>query len=521
MRINVGGTLRVAELARTLPKLRRFVALGGYRATRLPAWFQDAPYPLSKTDQERLYKESGAYEASKLHAHRAIGAFAQEHHLPLTSVHPSTVIGSSTSGETNQLTGLADTAERLWQGRMPAMVGTEKTFIPIVCVDYLADFLASVPHNDATLGQDLCVLNSESPNLPGLVQEMAAHLGVRAPRRMLSKRFVSALPEAITGVEKETLTFLSEDRYNTRSAEEHANRAGLQMPDFGTSLHLWLDYLVATRFLKDEAGSGHFVSCAGSQTYVNGDLAQADTLFLHGLPWDGESGQGLSGAMGGETVRPDLPGMGRSSRSAKPLDEWLEELLASRSQPIRIVAHSLSSGVALRYALRRPERVSEVVLVSPFFLQAPAPKWMRCPSVTSRLLRTGNAEVLGSRLLGDESHSPAVTSAHTHLRRRGVSFTIAEALSHASQAEERASLLAALAETKTPLCLIHGAKDPLTSSVSHDVFAVENTGHNPHVQNPEAVAKVIRQWRQGAKRSLRSCSTPVASTPACPVPSLG
>lgn len=306
---------------------------------------------------------------------------------------------------------------------MPAMVGTAKTFVPIVCVDYLADFLASVPNNEATLGQDLCVLDTNTPDLPELVQHIATHLGVDAPQRMLSKRFISALPEAISGVEKETLTFLSEDRYDTRSAEEHAKSVGLEMPSWKPSLHRWIDYLIATRFLRDEAGSGHFVSAAGSQTYVEGDLTQADALFLHGLPWDGESGRGLTDAMQGESfARPDLPGMGRSSDSVRPLDEWLEELLASRSRPIRIIAHSLSCGVALRYALRQPQRVSELMLISPFFLQAPAPVWMRVPHVTSRLLRIGNAEALGARLLGEGgrhrvgAYSPAPKRSGVHHR---------------------------------------------------------------------------------------------------------
>lgn len=213
--INVGGTLRVARFAKTLPQLRRFVALGGYRATRLPAWLQAAALPLPETLQARLYKECGAYEASKLEAHLVLGAFAKEHALPLTNVHPSTVIGSSLTGETSQKTGLAETVERLWHGKMPALVGTAKTFVPIVCVDYLADFLASVPANPIALGQDLCVLDPQTPDLPDLVMHMAAHLGVRAPRRILSKAFIGALPEALTGVEKETLTFLSEDRYDT------------------------------------------------------------------------------------------------------------------------------------------------------------------------------------------------------------------------------------------------------------------------------------------------------------------
>lgn len=510
--VNVGGALRVAAFAKTLPQLRRFIALGGYRATRLPDWLPNAA-PLSSVLRDRLYKEHGAYEASKLEAHLELGEFAREHALPLTSVHPSTVIGSSLTGETSQRTGLAETVERLWSGQMPALVGTAQTFVPIVCVDYLADFLASVPSNAATLGQDLCVLDPETPNLPVLVSHMADHLGIRAPRRIVSKGLVAALPEAMSGVEKETLTFLSEDRYDTRAAEEHAEYAALSMPEWGAAVQRWLDFLVSTRFLQEDPTHGRFASCAGSQTYVEGDIEEADTLFLHGLPWDGESGRALADAMSERFLRPDLPGMGRSSSCEGSFDEWLDALLTSRTRPIRIVAHSLSTGIALRFAKRWPERVSELVLISPFFLQAPAPRWLRCPVLTSRLLRVGDDKAMSVRLLGEDVSSQAVLSAHAHLRRRGVSWNIAKALSEASRAEERASLQEVLRQNEMPCCLIHGTNDAV--ELSHDVvtFAIEAAGHNPHVQKPALVARVIQEWRSG-RRDIGLASSRVFGRPA-------
>ncbi|MFK8003438.1 MAG: alpha/beta fold hydrolase [Polyangiales bacterium] len=515
--INVGGTLRVAAFAKTLPKLRRFVALGGYRATRLPDWLENS----ESRAFDRLYKEHGAYEASKLEAHLALQDFAQRHDLPLTSVHPSTVIGSSLTGETSQLTGLAEMVERLWRHQMPALVGTAQTFLPIVCVDYLADFLASVPANEATLGQDLCVLDSQTPNLPELIAHMAGHMGVRAPHRIVSKALVAALPEAITGVDKETLTFLSEDRYDTRSAEEHARQAGLQMPEWGLALERWIDFLVSTRFLQGEStrslqeAPGRFVSCAGSQTYLKGDVEEAETLFLHGLPWDGESGRPLASAMNERLLRPDLPGMGRSSASTEPLDEWLAALLAPRTRPIRIVAHSLSTGIALRYANRWPDKVSELVLVSPFFLQAPAPLWLRCPAVTSGLLRFGDDAAMSRRLLSDELPPRAVTSAHAHLRRRGVSWTMAKALSEASSVQERSSLVKELHTLTSRWCVVHGALDPIKLEGFEEGIArafVIDAGHNPHVQKPVDVARVIQRWRtEGAENADALAPTTISS----------
>lgn len=280
------------------------------------------------------------------------------------------------------------------------------------------------------------------------------------------------------------------------------------MPDWHLSLKRWLDHLVSTRFLQQASTHGRFVSCAGSQTYLEGELNQADTIFLHGLPWNGESGRPLSEAMGGAVVRPDLPGMGRSSACEGPMDEWLAALLASRSRPIRIVAHSFATGIALRYARRWPEQVRELVLVSPFFLQAPAPRWMRCPYVTSRLLRIGDVHAMTGRLLGEEAGmaKSAVASAHSHLRQRDVARTVAESLSLASRSTERAALIEVLREVEVPCCVIHGVNDPVSlGDLTGPAFSIEG-GHNVHLQKPDQVAQVIQAWRS-AKPMAHSRAT--------------
>lgn len=74
----------------TRTDLRRLVYLGGYRMTRLPAWVGDS-HPLPETTLRRLYLELGPYEASKVEAHFAVRAGAEELGVPLTIISPSTV----------------------------------------------------------------------------------------------------------------------------------------------------------------------------------------------------------------------------------------------------------------------------------------------------------------------------------------------------------------------------------------------------------------------------------------------
>jgi len=264
---NVGGTERVATWAASQPGLRRFVHLGGYRATALPRWLAGTTYPLSERLRARLYASHGAYEASKLESYLAIRARAPG--LPLTVVHPSTVIGAAATGETSQVTGLGETVARLWRGELPALVGTARTFVPLVTVDYLAELMATVPEHASLLGQELCVLDPSTPRLPLLVRAIAAHVGVAAPTRTLPRGLVARLPRALTGIDREALTFLVEDEYDTSSADAHAATVGLARPDLRAATERWATHLIATRFGEDPAAmTGRFVSTGGSRSYV-------------------------------------------------------------------------------------------------------------------------------------------------------------------------------------------------------------------------------------------------------------
>src|SRR5690606_33356317 len=150
--------------------------------------------PLSTRDRARLYREHGAYEASKLESQLELRAFTTQHGLPLTIVSPSTVIGDSRTGETTQGTGLGELVGRMVAGELPALAGTARTNVPVVAVDHVAAMLATAPERDATRGVELCVLDSRTPRLPELMRRIGEHLGVAVPTRTVSPTVLRALP---------------------------------------------------------------------------------------------------------------------------------------------------------------------------------------------------------------------------------------------------------------------------------------------------------------------------------------
>jgi nucleoside-diphosphate-sugar epimerase/pimeloyl-ACP methyl ester carboxylesterase len=492
--VNVEGTRRVLAWARDRPALRRFIHLGGYRATRLPSWLEGVGFPLDESISRRMYREMGAYEASKLESHLAVRASD----LPITIVNPSTVIGDSRTGETMQVTGMGETVQRLYEGTLPALGGTPRTNVPLVSVDHVADVLATAPERHETLGEELCVLDQRTPPLPELVARIGAHLGVPVPNRLVSTRLLRAVPSVLTGIEPETLTFLTEDSYDTATAEAHNRAMGITMPSFDTTLERWVTYLVSTRFgAADAAKPARFVDAAGSRTYCVGDPERAEAVFLHGIPWDGESWHEVVSLLDLPAATPDLPGLGRSSAAEGDFVAWLGALLGSRREPVSLIGHSLGSEVAVRYAHAFPDRVSVLVLVSPFFLQARPAWYLRMPAITSRAFSRGSAETMQRQLIGARAGlHPATASAHAQLRRRGVAARTAGALASAAHPGRREELRTLLSELRIPVLLVHGEGDPLVAEAPEgvDVALVSAAGHNPQVSRPKETAAAIRAW---------------------------
>ncbi len=496
-RINVDGSLRVLRWAAERPALRRYVLVSGYRVAAPEVIAEAGPGPLDDTKRDGLYRRLGAYEASKFEEHLTVRDESKRLGVPLSLVNPASVIGDSETGETTQFIGLTSTIRDLFNGKMPAMAGGPDIFVPVVTVDYLARFMARLPEYPDAAGGSYWLLDQRTPNLPELVRWVANYAGVKAPTRSLPVGLIAALPRALTGVEPETLSFLSTLRYDTQSADELASQMGLTMPDVFSSLERWVDFLVASRFGDQTTDpTGRFIATAGGRTFVAGERQRPDNVLLHGLPLDSESWRDVEAQLSGSSLRIDLAGLGRSSASsaADPLT-WMNDVFAGIEPPPVLVGHSLGCEPALRFAVQRPEAIKALVLVSPFFLQS-RPSWpMTCPATMSMVFRFSDPERLPERLLGAGAPmSPALESAAWHLKRGGVSWRTAEALSRAASPALRNELRELLARVQVPIRLIVGEHDALLHEVPDmDVVTIPDAGHYSQLTHPEAVASVIER----------------------------
>ena len=488
---NVGIVEQVLDFAAGLPNLTRVVHISGYRVGG-----QDpAMVPWADDERRRRYAKLGAYEASKMESDAIFQASAEELGVPWTVVNPSSVIGESETGESDQQIGLADTIAQIWRGATPALPGGDTTFLPVVTVDYLAQFMLEVAVDPAAVGQSYWVLDADTPPLPELLSRAGKQLDVKVPRLRIPTAVITRLPRWITQADPETLTFLSSDRYPTRSAEEAAERHGLRMPDGTLAMARWVDYLAAHRFGEAEAEDRRLSAVAGINTFELGPAASR-RVILPGLPVNADTWASVAAETGARAV--DLPGLGLSGgRGVADWPQWLPALL--RGDPVHLVGHSIGAAAAVIAAARNPEQIASLTLVAPFFLQR-APRiaaWQR-PLIRTALRRI-SPERLSLRLTSGRGSATALETSVQDLR-RGRAGHVVEHLAHAGMAAWRRELWEHLRAFPGSVRIITGSEDPLLpvrvreldTEPNRELCTIPGAAHHPQLTHERELARLLR-----------------------------
>jgi pimeloyl-ACP methyl ester carboxylesterase len=189
---------------------------------------------------------------------------------------------------------------------------------------------------------------------------------------------------------------------------------------------------------------------------------------------------------------PDLPGYGGS----QPLDgnyyiPELSRFLGSFAsnlglEKFYLVGHSMGGGVALDYALKSPQKIKKLVLVSSLCLDREIAFWVRLLSIRA-LLRSLGALTIGV-LKSIKWLAEHLNPAEFIMPLSPASMTVGGNISTIRQ--QSVVLKDRLAEVAVPTLLVWGAKDPIVpvrqayqaAKVIPDcqVKVFENHGHNVH-----------------------------------------
>ena len=246
--VNVQGALRVARLAANL-RVRLLMA-GGYMVRNLAYLASigvDNEHP-ENTDWSAVYDHAGGYEGSKLESHFAVIRYMQEAGADYSIVHPATVCGHSESGHIPEGQPLAELIRNLALGRFKAVPGSARHWLPLVSVDYLVKMMTCVAFDPAMANREVLALFANTPNLQGMLEQLAKALKIKAPRRHVPiglLKWLLKIPGLATrlAISPESLNFIQTQRFDMRESEQLALKYQLAHPDMAGMLEKTVRYV--------------------------------------------------------------------------------------------------------------------------------------------------------------------------------------------------------------------------------------------------------------------------------------
>ncbi|SDT32458.1 Male sterility protein [Pseudomonas asplenii] len=246
--VNVQGALRVARLAAS--QGIRLVMVGGYMLQNLAHLTRvgvDHEHP-ENTNWPAVYGRVGGYEGSKLESHFAVIRYMQDAGAAYTIVHPATVCGHSESGHIPEGQPLAELIRNLAQGRFKAVPGSTSHWLPLVSVDYLVTMITCVAFDPSMVNQQVLALYEHTPNLRGMLEQMATTLKIKAPRHHVPiglLRWLLKIP-GLAGrlsISTESLDFIQTQRFDMRQSKALEQKYRLTHPDMTRTVERTVRYV--------------------------------------------------------------------------------------------------------------------------------------------------------------------------------------------------------------------------------------------------------------------------------------
>lgn len=239
-RTNVDGALAVARL--TQKTGARLVMISGFMLENdiHLQWLGIDPEHPETVDWPSVYQQTGAYEASKLEGALRVRQWADTLGLDWIEVQPATVSGHSKTGALESAQPLYQLMDNLAHGRLSMIPGTSKHQLPLIPVDVLAGLIVAACEA-SNVPKRLLALDAETPNLDGVIGELATGLGRKPPRRHVPIRLLQGLlripgASALMNTAPESLHFIQTRTFSTDSTRDFARSHGVSWPSVLGSL---------------------------------------------------------------------------------------------------------------------------------------------------------------------------------------------------------------------------------------------------------------------------------------------
>lgn len=243
MRVNVGGTRNVVDLARTLPHLRQF----HHVSTCYVAGKREGAILETELRHDAGYRNY--YEESKYLAEMEVES--AKHELPVTIHRPAVVCGDSRTGETGKYDGVYYLIHYLlrWPSVLSMInIGNHEVSLNLVPVNFVVDGMAALAFDERAIGKTLQLADPAPLSTNQLFNAIANSIDghrskITAPAKWV--RFFLMLPPSpkITGLPHHAVPyFFVKQLYDTSQAQSLLAPHGIQCPSFESYVDRIVDF---------------------------------------------------------------------------------------------------------------------------------------------------------------------------------------------------------------------------------------------------------------------------------------
>jgi len=242
-------------------------------------------------------------------------------------------------------------------------------------------------------------------------------------------------------------------------------------------------------------------------------------VVLHGFTGDASTMGEISGRLRGEVDAVDLAGHGAGPHPADPaaytIDAMAEAVLDRHVEPVHLVGYSMGGRVALTAACRFPHRVRSLALIGASAGIAEAEARRERALADDRLAELIEADLetfvdrwMANPLFATQSRLGPEFLAGARAQRLGNDPSALARSLRANSTGRMRPLHDDLAGCAIPVALIAGADDAKFVGIAHELAAalpeatvhvIDQAGHAAHLEQPDAVARVIAEVQARAR----------------------
>lgn len=332
-----------------------------------------------------LLETQPPYERMKFLADLHIREAANRIGFPLSVVHPSVVIGDSTTGNTEQTGGLGILVDSTRRRLMRLVPGGEAYWLPLVHVDHVAAFVAALTEErpQAAASQTYYLLEpmEDSPRIPELVSRIAKELRVPGPIGSLPLPLLSKILDTRLGkrlrIPKESMDFIVKESFPVEAYQQVQHKYNLSLSLDSAAL----SHVIADLDFRLSHPATHSSSYRrnrrGPVATLERDGQGDPIIFLHGTLSSADCLMPLADHLPGSPVwLMDIPGFGRSPyhHEADVLEGHVHAIvqaILSQSSKVTLVGHSYGAYLAAKVFEAIPERIHAIKLLQPVLQPAP------------------------------------------------------------------------------------------------------------------------------------------------------